>query len=65
MASAVRMVSWQAATPADTAMISVAMPFSFSRIAYSTAISSNVFIDILTPAVSTADPSDFTRTFTL
>ena len=49
MASAVRMVSAQAATPIETAMISVAMPFSLRRTASSTAISSNGFIDIFTP----------------
>ena len=46
-------------------MISVATPFSFRRTASSTAISSNGFIDILTPAVSTPEPSAFTRTLTL
>src|SRR5206468_11377516 len=64
-ASAVRNVSWQAVTPQDTATISVTMPFSFSRTASSTAISSNGFIDILTLAVSTPEPSDLTRTLTL
>ncbi len=49
----------------ETATISVAMPFSFRRTASSTAISSNGFIDIFTPAVSTPVPSAFTRTFTL
>ena len=52
-ASAVRSVSWQAATPQETATISVATPASFSRTASSTAISSKGFIDILTLAVST------------
>ena len=42
-------------TPQETATISVATPFSFSRTASSTAISSNGFIDILTLAVSTPD----------
>src|SRR6185295_2379507 len=51
--------------PIDTATISVAAPFSLSRIASSTAISSNGFIDILTLASSTPDPSGFTRTLTL
>ena len=49
----------------ETATISVATPFSFRRTASSTAISSNGFIDILTPAVSMPVPSAFTRTFTL
>ena len=65
MASAVRICSWQAAGPAETAMISVATPFSFRRTASSTAISSKGFIDILTLAVSTPVPSALTRTFTL
>ncbi len=64
-ASAVRSVSWQPVSPQETATISVATPFSFSRTASSTAISSNGFIDILTLAVSTPLPSGFTRTFTL
>ena len=64
-ASAVRSVSWQAATPQDTATTSVAMPFSFRRTASSTAISSKGFIDILTLAVSTPEPSGLTRTLTL
>src|SRR5262245_52328328 len=64
-ASAVRSVSWQAPTPHDTATISLATPFSLSRTASSTAISSNGFIDILTLAVSTPLPSGFTRTLTL
>ena len=38
---------------AETATTSVAMPFSLSRTASSTAISSNGFIDILTLARST------------
>ena len=42
-----------------------AFPASFNRIASSTAISSNGFIDIFTLARSTSDPSAFTRTFTL
>src|SRR5437660_8362378 len=65
IASAVRNVSWQAVTPHDTATISVTMPFSFSRTASSTAISSNGFIDILTLVVSTPEPSGLTRTLTL
>ena len=57
MASAVRMVSWACAGPIDTATISVALPSSLRRIASSTAISSNGFIDILTLASSTPVPS--------
>ncbi len=64
-ASAVRSVSWLAAMPQETATISVATPFSFMRTASSTAISSNGFIDILTFAVSTPEPSALTRTLTL
>src|SRR5690349_9177885 len=64
-ASAVRSVSWQACGPHDTATISVATPASLSRTASSTAISSKGFIDILTLAVSTPEPSALTRTFTL
>ena len=41
--------------------ISVALPASLSRIASSTAISSNGFIDILTLASSTPEPSLLTR----
>src|SRR5262249_42717 len=63
--SAVRIVSEACCGPIDTATISVAAPFSFRRIASSTAISSNGFIDILTLASSTPDPSALTRTFTL
>ena len=48
-----------------TATISVAAPFSFNRIASSTAISSNGFIDILTLARSTPEPSILTRGLTL
>ena len=51
MASAVRSVSWHAATPARDRDTSVATPASLSRTASSTAISSNGFIDILTFAV--------------
>ena len=65
MASAVRICSWQAVGPQETAMISLATPFSFRRTASSTAISSKGFMDILTLAVSTPEPSAFTRTFTL
>ena len=65
MASAVRIVSAHCATPRDTAITSVATPFSFSRTASSTAISSNGFIDIFTPDVSMPEPSALTRTFTL
>ena len=54
-----------AAMPQVTATISVAMPFSFSRTASSTAISSKGFIDIFTLAVSTPEPSGLTRTLTL
>ena len=43
----------------------VALPASRKRIASSIAISSNGFIDILTFASSTPEPSDFTRIFTL
>ena len=64
MASAVRMVSAACAGPIDTAMISVALPASFSRIASSTAISSKGFIDILTLESSTPEPSDLTLIFT-
>src|SRR6185295_93857 len=62
---AVRNVSWQACVPHDTATISLAVPASFRRIASSTAISSKGFIDILTLAVSTPEPSALTRTLTL
>ena len=41
------------------------LPFSFSRTTSSTAISSKGFIDILTLASSTPDPSDLTRILTL
>ena len=60
-----RSVSWQAVDPQETATISVATPFSLRRTASSTAISSNGFIDILTLAVSTPEPSGLTRTLTL
>ena len=65
MAIAVRRVSWHAARPHDTAMISVAAPFSFKRTASSTAISSKGFMLILTLAMSTPVPSLLTRTLTL
>ena len=62
---AVRMTSWDCATPQLTATISVAIPASFNRVASSIAISSNGFIDILTLAISTSDWSGLTRTFTV
>ena len=65
IARAVRMVSCACCGPIDTATISVTLPPSFRRIASSTEISSNGFIDIFTFASSTPDPSGFTRTFTL
>jgi hypothetical protein len=65
MASAVRSVSCACFTPMDTATTSSAFPASFRRMASSTAISSNGFIDIFTFARSTPLPSAFTRTFTL
>jgi hypothetical protein len=65
MASAVRKVSCALAGPIDTTTISVAAPFSFRRMASSTAISSNGFMLILTLARSTPEPSAFTRGFTL
>jgi hypothetical protein len=49
----------------ETATTSVATPCSLRRIASSTAISSKGFIDILTLARSTPEPSARTRTFTL
>ncbi len=55
MARAVRRVSWHCCTPMETAITSVATPFSFSRTASSTAISSKGFIDIFTLARSTPD----------
>jgi hypothetical protein len=61
MASAVRIVSDACCGPIETAMISVALPCSFSRIASSTAISSKGFIDIFTLASSTPEPSALTR----
>ena len=65
MASPVRMVSAACGGPIDTHTISVAWPFSLSRSASSTAISSKGFIDILTLASSTPLPSLLTRIFTL
>ena len=65
MAIAVRSVSWHCVTPQETAMISVTTPFSFSRTASSTAISSKGFMLILTLAMSTPVPSLLTRTLTL
>ena len=65
MASAVRIVSCACCGPIETATISVALPASLSRIASSTAISSNGFIDILTLASSTPEPSALTRILTL
>ena len=58
------MVSAACWGPIETAMISVALPASLSRIASSTAISSNGFIDILTLPSSTPEPSALTRIFT-
>ena len=65
IAIAVRSVSWHCWTPHDTAITSVATPFSLSRTASSTAISSNGFMLIFTLAMSTPLPSDLTRTLTL
>ena len=65
MASAVRSVSCACCGPIETATISVTLPFSFRRIASSTAISSKGFIDILTLASSTPEPSALTRILTL
>jgi len=65
MASAVRSVSVHCCTPMETTTTSVAMPFSFRRIASSTAISSKGFMLILMLASSTPVLSDFTRTLTL
>src|SRR5262249_51130016 len=64
MASAVRIVSAACAGPTEMQTISVALPASLSRIASSTAISSNGFIDILTLPSSTPEPSGLTRIFT-
>src|SRR5712691_6453246 len=65
IAKAVRIVSWHCWIPAETMITSSTMPASLRRSASSTAISSNGFIDILTFAVSTPEPSALTRTFTL
>src|SRR5436190_3974835 len=65
MARAVRRLSWALAGPIETTTISVAAPFSRRRIASSTAISSNGFIDILTLARSTPEPSILTLGLTL
>src|SRR5438067_7594393 len=65
MASPVRMVSAACGRPIDTQTISLAWPFSLSRSASSTAISSKGFIDILTFASSTPLPSLLTRILTL
>src|SRR6202045_1877724 len=64
MASAVRMVSAACCGPSQTQTVSVALPASLSRMASSTAISSNGFIDILTLPSSTPEPSALTRIFT-
>ncbi|CFN69296.1 Uncharacterised protein [Bordetella pertussis] len=53
IAIAVRSVSWHCAAPQETATTSVTAPFSLSRVASSTAISSNGFMDIFTLAMST------------
>ncbi|AMK22961.1 hypothetical protein K426_10080 [Sphingobium sp. TKS] len=58
-------VSCAFASPIETATISVPWPFSFRRIASSTAISSKGFMDIFTLARSTPVPSGFTRGLTL
>ena len=65
IAKAVRSVSAACFTPTLTTTTSSAWPFSFNRIASSTAISSNGFIDIFTFDRSTPDPSARTRAFTL
>ncbi len=62
IAIAVRMVSWQRASPREIATTSSAVPLSRKRRASSTAISSNGFIDILTLDVSI--PSPVTRIVT-
>jgi len=63
--SAARNLSCALACPMETAMIPVATPFSFRRIAFPTAISSNGFMLCLTLARSTPLPSAFTRGFKL
>ena len=65
MANAVRSMSWHCLPPTLTAMISSAWPASLMRVASSTAISQNGFMDIFTLAVSTPLPSCFTRMRTL
>ena len=65
MARPVRIVSAALSAPIETITTSVALPASFWRSASSTAISSKGFIDILTLARSTPEPSGFTRTLTL
>ena len=65
IARAVRSVSWFCLTPIEAATTSSTLPASRRRIASSTAISSNGFIDIFTFARSTPLPSALTRTFTL
>jgi hypothetical protein len=65
MAMAVRRVSWHWVTPQDTAITSLATPFSFKRTASSIAISSKGFMLIFTLARSTPLPSLLTRTLTL
>src|SRR5258705_4181193 len=64
-AIAVRSVSWHWAPPQLTTTTSLAAPFSLSRTASSTAISSNGFMLILAFPNSTPLPSSFTRTLTL
>jgi len=53
------------AGPIDTTITSVALPASLIRSASSTAISSKGFIDILTLARSTPEPSALTLILTL
>src|SRR5499433_3629015 len=65
IARPVRMVSAACGGPIETQTISVAWPFSLSRSASSTAISSKGFMDILTFASSTPLPSVLTRILTL
>jgi hypothetical protein len=54
-------LTWDCAGPQETATISWAIFFSFSRTASSTAISSNGFMECLTPSVTTPVLSGFTR----
>ena len=65
IAKAFLMVSCTSGKPMDTAIISLATPFSFNRRASSTAISSKGFIDIFTLSNSTSVSSFLTRTLTL